>query len=123
MRTIALCILACLTLTACPHGGPGPSVPSALIQCATEEIQNKGIGLIPKVNDALQHDDWSSRLLGLVDATVGITADVLACTVRSVLQQHQAAAQANPDDTISKRSAERAQQFLDEQKYNFAPTP
>jgi hypothetical protein len=121
MRNLTLLLVAALTLTACPHTGPGPSIPSAIIKCAKDEIQNKGVTLIPKVNDALQRDDWSDRLLALIDASAGVTADVLACVVRSVLGDYLAASQANPSDAISKRSADRAQTFIDAQKYTFAP--
>ena len=120
MKTVIAAFIVALLLTGCPKPLPDGSTPSSIIDCTRDAVRQNALSIIPKVNDALLAADWRTALLALIDPAVGITADVLACVVRSVMSQRAQAIDANPNDAVSLVARDRAATFIVEQGYTFA---
>lgn len=120
-RILSIVLLASIASGSFGCQTPDPSSPKAsgVIQCVKEEVYTASVQVIPQVNEALRQADWRAALKAIVAKAPGVTWDVLACAIRSAAHSYKAASSANPDDTISKESAERAATFLQEEGYVF----
>jgi hypothetical protein len=117
-------LVAALSVTACPHPGPGPGEPgvgSKIVHCGTDAVAKCAPGAMPAVNECLAGtSDITSCLMSLIQPAGCVTYEVIACLTRREGTASRRAADANPDDTVSKRKASRAEEFLSKQGVQFA---
>lgn len=117
-------VVLLLVLAGCPKPTPGEPQKPGIIQCASEAVQKKWPQVLPAVNRCLASAadaDWVGCLVGLIEPAAGITESVIACTVRSSGARYADAAKSNDADKMSVRAASRAQAFLADRGYRFAP--
>jgi hypothetical protein len=118
----AVLLVVALASSACPHPTPGPVEPGPgkVISCGTQAIQSCAPGALPAVNGCLAGiGDIVSCLIGLIQPAGCLTYEVISCLVRHEGSAAATAASKNPDDTVDKRRAARAQEFITRQKLQF----
>ncbi len=116
MNKLFFCVLLA---TSCRF--PPTETQPKVIRCGIEAVQQNWPKAIGPVNTCLAGtDDVTACLLALISPVAGITHDVIACVVRKEGSEFTHAARANPWDTRSARSADRAREFLTKQGYQFA---
>lgn len=110
-----------MAIPACAHTPP-PTSPGGIIDCTTAAVRGHAIEIIPRVNDCLAApSSWEACLLSLIVPALGITEDVVACTVQARGRSFATAAEANTRDSLSAIAAERARQFVKSRGYVFGP--
>ncbi len=98
--------LALLALVGCLHPMPNPG--QVVVNCTMSAVQDPAV--IAKVLDALAQPDFRSRLAGLVGVVPDVTAEVIACILRSYLGQLSA-------DPGKAQQYQRARTYLTEHGY------
>lgn len=95
-----------LTQPACLHPVPNPG--QVVINCSMSAVQDPAV--VAKVLEALTQPDFRSRLAGLIGVVPDVTAEVIACILRSYLGQ------ASADPSKAKQYG-RAHAYLAEHGY------
>jgi hypothetical protein len=114
-------VLLILTLSGSTSCGHTPPTVSGVISCGSEAIQRCAPTALPAVNDCLAGDgDVVACLVGLIQPVGCMTQETIACVVRKEGSSANAAAQANPSDTVDAKRASRAKEYLTRQNIRFA---
>lgn len=120
---IAAAILIVLALSSCRTPGQPPPTVTGVIDCSAEAIRKCFPAALGSVNTCLASSagsDWRACLISLIQPTACGVESVTACLVRSSGSSAAADAQANPDDVVSQRIAERSKAWVSERNYTFA---
>jgi len=124
-RALWFLLGSALLLASCrvpPPGQPGPWT-GDVIDCGADVIRRCGPSSLGPVNSCLgssENTDWRQCMIGLIGpATCGVET-VLACVTRRTGSAAAADSQANPNDEVSRRIANRAREWIVERDYRYA---
>lgn len=123
MRTGILLFVLALSCTPKPPTPENPGSPRpAIVKCGVDAVTKAAPKALPLVNECLAaiSGDVTSCLLGLIKPAIDITYEVIVCLTRNEGAAANAAAQANPENTVDARRAARAREFLAGQGVQFA---
>jgi hypothetical protein len=76
-----LFLAAILFLGACLHPVPDPG--AIVISCTMDAVKDPK--LVDALTHALQQSDWRTAIMSLINPAAGVTAEVVACVLKSLL--------------------------------------
>jgi hypothetical protein len=113
-KVLAL-VVFCVGVAAC-RAQPKDSGLGAprVIDCASQAVTNRAPELLGPINGCLAAEgSIDACLLSLVQPGIGVGIDAVMCLTRREGSTANAASQANPDDALDRRKAQRARAFLE----------
>jgi hypothetical protein len=103
---LARIVLLALVAAACPHPLPNPG--QVVVTCTMDAVRDPNVQRA--VLDALLEPTFRAKLAGLIGTIPGVTAEVIACVLRSYLGQLGA-------DPAKSQQYTRARTYLHEHGY------